>query len=105
VCRAIPLQGGHLYSVVFAARDRVLGARHHSAPPGPVPANRCYRPRITVSRCQSVTESVRQLPGGGVRKLTGVWPGGRPASQVIVRRLNHEPCDEVFTAESVTATG
>jgi hypothetical protein len=46
-------------------------------------------PRITESCCRSLAESVRQLRGGGVRKLSGVWLRGWVASQVTVRRLNH----------------
>jgi hypothetical protein len=38
-------------------------------------------------------------------KVSGVWFGGRLRPQVTVRRLNHGPSAEDFTAESVTATG
>ena len=38
-------------------------------------------------------------------KVSGVWFAGRLRSQVTVRRLNHGPSAEDFTAESVTATG
>jgi hypothetical protein len=37
-------------------------------------------------------------------KVPGVWFGGRLGPQVTVRRLNHGPSAEDFTAESVTAT-
>jgi hypothetical protein len=38
-------------------------------------------------------------------KVSGVWFAGRLRSQVTVRRLNHGPSAEDFTAESLTATG
>jgi hypothetical protein len=44
-------------------------------------------------------------PGGVSVKLSGVWFGGRPASQVTVSRLNHGPSVDALTAESVTVTG
>jgi hypothetical protein len=44
-------------------------------------------------------------PGGSSVKASGVWFGGRLGPQVTVRRLNHGPLAEDFTAESVTATG
>jgi hypothetical protein len=44
-------------------------------------------------------------PGGSSVKVSGVWFAGRSRSQVTVRRLNHGPSAEDFTAESVTATG
>ena len=37
--------------------------------------------------------------------MSGVWFGGRPRSQVTVRRLNHGPSADGITPESVTATG
>ena len=37
--------------------------------------------------------------------MSGVWFGGRPRSQVIVRRLNHGPSADGVTRESATATG
>jgi hypothetical protein len=43
-------------------------------------------------------------PGGSSVKASGVWFGGRLRPQVTVRRLNHGPSAEDFTAESVTAT-
>lgn len=36
---------------------------------------------------------------------SGVEAGGRVPAQATVSRLNHDPCDEVFPADSVTATG